>query len=101
LTDADCSGGQVCACSSDYYGGNTAYHPNLCVPANCHVDADCGPAGYCSPTAGYCGIYEGFYCHKAADTCIDAASDCGACGNACVYSPQAAAFVCGRAICAG
>lgn len=101
LTDGDCGLTGVCGCSSDYYGGNAEYHPNLCVPANCRLDSDCGPNGYCSPSRGHCGTFQGFYCHTAADTCIDAAADCAGCGNACVYSPAVAAFTCGSSICAG
>jgi hypothetical protein len=100
LTDADCGSG-VCGCSSDYYGGNAAYHPNICVPSNCHVDADCGAGGYCSPSRGRCGTFEGFYCHTAADTCVDATMDCTLCGNACVYAPTVGAFVCGGSVCGG
>ncbi len=101
-SDADCDSAHVCACSSDYYGGNLAYHPNHCVPSNCHVDADCGANGYCSPTAGRCGTYEGFYCHTAADSCVNPAMDCVNCNvRSCIYSPQTAAFVCGGAPCGG
>jgi hypothetical protein len=102
LTDADCPSG-VCACSSNYYGGNALYHPNLCVPSNCHVDSDCGAGGYCSPSRGYCGVFEGFYCHQPADTCVDPTADCASCSgtNACVYTPEVGRFVCGLAICAG
>jgi len=100
LTDADCGTG-VCACASDYYGGNAAYHPNVCVRGNCQVDADCGPGGYCSPSHGYCGSFEGFYCHGPSDTCVDSTADCGGCGNACLYAPTVGAFVCGTNICAG
>jgi len=101
LTDADCPNG-VCGCGSDY-GGNIAYHANVCVPGNCHVDADCGPGGYCSPSRGYCGFFMGFYCHRPADTCVDPAVDCASCGNvnACVYQPAVGIFVCGQSICAG
>ena len=72
------------------------------VPANCHADSDCGVGGYCSPSRGYCGSFQGFYCHTPSDTCIDATSDCQSCGeNACIYSPAVGAFTCGAAICAG
>jgi hypothetical protein len=102
LTDADCGPNSVCACSTDYYGGNGAYHPNVCVPANCHADSDCGVGGYCSPSRGYCGSFQGFYCHTPSDTCINATSDCQSCGeNACIYSPAVGAFTCGTSICAG
>ena len=101
LTDADCGTTDVCACASDYYGGNAAYHPNVCVPANCRVDGDCGPGGYCSASHGYCGSFQGFYCHTSADTCVDETKDCAGCGNACVYSPAVGAFTCATNICAG
>jgi hypothetical protein len=102
LTDSDCGSTGVCACSSDYYGGNISYHPNFCVPANCRLDSDCGPGGYCSPSRGYCGTFQGFYCHTAADSCVDPTVDCQSCGfNACTYSPAVAAFTCGSVICSG
>lgn len=101
LTDDDCGPNAACACSSNSYGGNFAYHANICVPANCRIDADCGPAGFCSPSRGYCGTFQGFYCHQPTDSCFDPAYDCDSCSNSCVYSPQAATFVCGRVFCAG
>jgi hypothetical protein len=102
LTDAECGSTGVCACSSDYYGGNLAYHPNFCVPANCRLDSDCGQGGYCSPSRGTCGTFQGFYCHTAADSCVDSTVDCAGCsGNACVYSPAVAAFTCGSVFCNG
>src|SRR5450432_1589180 len=78
LTDSDCANG-VCGCASDYYGG-VGYHANLCVPANCHTDADCGLGGFCSPSLGHCGSYEGFYCHGGSDTCVNETTDCTSCG---------------------
>jgi hypothetical protein len=102
LTDTDCGSTGVCACSSDYYGGNGGYHPNVCVPANCRLDSDCGAGGYCSPSRGYCGTFQGFYCHTPADSCVNPTVDCATCGqNACTYSPATAAFTCGSSVCAG
>ena len=102
LTDSDCGATGVCACSSDYYGGNAAYHPNFCVPANCRLDSDCGPGGYCSPSRGTCGTFQGFYCHTAADSCVDPTTDCASCNyNACTYSPAVGAFTCGSSVCGG
>src|SRR5262249_16495291 len=101
LTDADCGSTAVCACSTDYYGGNAQYHKNICAPGNCRVDADCGAGGYCSPSHGYCGSVESFNCHGPADSCVDATMDCVGCGNACVYAPTTGAFVCASQICAG
>jgi len=101
LSDADCGAGGVCACAADYYGGNAAYHANVCVRGNCRVDADCGAGGYCSASHGYCGSFQGFYCHSKADTCVDETKDCTGCGNACVYSPTVGAFTCASIGCAG
>lgn len=102
LTDADCGPKEVCGCASDYYGGNIAYHANICIPGNCRVDSDCGAGGFCSPSRGYCGSYQGFYCHTPHDTCIDATKDCGPCGaSSCTYAPTSGTFVCGGGRCAG
>lgn len=103
LTDADCGTNAVCVCASDYYGGNAAFHPNVCVQASCRVDSDCGASGYCSPTHASCGTFTGFYCHGPADTCVDATKDCGSCQrSACIYSPAIGAFTCGASsVCAG
>jgi hypothetical protein len=103
LTDSDCPSGQACSCASDYYGGNGSVKLNICVPANCHVDSDCGADGYCSPSPGGCGTYQGFYCHTKKDTCVDPTKDCAGCtsSNACTYSPAAGYFVCGSSVCNG
>ena len=101
MTDDDCGSNAVCACSTDYYGGNAQFHPNRCVPANCRIDADCGAGGYCSPSRGYCGSFDGFFCHGPADSCVDSTMDCRYCGTQCVYAPTTGAFVCGAPICAG
>jgi hypothetical protein len=95
LADGDCAGGRgVCGCSTDYYGGNAAYHPNICVAASCHQDADCGAGGFCSPTRGLCGVFEGFYCHRPSDSCYND-WECVPSG-ACVYSPMAGAWACAQ-----
>jgi hypothetical protein len=106
-TDADCAGG-VCSCdgASRGYGGATA---NVCVTAGCHVDADCGPDGYCSPTvSSSCGAFygvQGYYCHQRGDACIDD-SDCAADGGApgapyCAYDPSVGRWACETGFCAG
>jgi hypothetical protein len=105
LSDADCTKNNgVCGCSTDYYGGNGAFHPNICAPANCHVDGDCGAGGYCTPNRGRCGVFEGFYCHRPTDACYDA-SECPAPTGTvpgCLYTPTVGAFVCGTgAVCNG
>ena len=69
--DTDCPGGQTCACHGAPYTGGSG---TACVKGNCRIDADCGPEGYCSPSAttALCGdSLAGYYCHTAADLCID------------------------------
>ncbi len=75
IVDTDCPSGQTCACHGAPY---TDARGNTCVKGNCRVDADCGSGGYCSPSSntGICGdSLAGYYCHTAADLCIDD-SDC-------------------------
>jgi hypothetical protein len=98
LSDSDCTNA-VCACFS---GGPTGtVFRNVCVSGNCRTDADCGSDGYCSPSRGYCGAYQGYYCHGPSDTCINAKTDCGTCSASCLYAPTVGAFVCGAPTCAG
>ena len=71
--DEDCATGEICECDGSRGGGN------ICVPANCITDDDCG--GFeCSPTLGSCGHYTpptAYRCHTVEDGCtIDA--DCAA-----------------------
>ena len=82
--DTDCTGGP-CACHGSPYTGGAG---NTCVMGNCRVDSDCGAGGYCSPTysTNGCGSLGGYYCHTAADQCIDD-SDCAGSGlEVCAYS---------------
>jgi hypothetical protein len=75
ILDTDCPSGQTCACHGARY---TDARGNTCMKGNCRVDADCGARGYCSPSSntGICGdSLAGYYCHTAADLCIDD-SDC-------------------------
>jgi hypothetical protein len=90
LTDTDCANGGVCGCSTDYYGGNAAFHPNVCVAAACHVDSDCGAGGLCAPSFGYCGSFDSFQCGS---------STAGSCSTqeTCSYSQEVGRFVCGPA----
>jgi len=97
--DSDCSNGGVCSCA-----GNTFEYAhetrNLCVPANCHVDADCG-AFMCSPSDSSGGPFygvQGYYCHTPQDQCHND-SDCGT--GYCAYSSQAGNWVCATGLCAG
>ncbi len=104
LVDSDCAAGSACGCADSYYGGN-AIHVNSCFTSTCRVDSDCGSGGYCSPSFGaYCGGLTGYYCHKAADTCMNNA-DCqcaSAQGGACTYEPSVSHWQCGPfVVCAG
>jgi hypothetical protein len=91
LTDGDCASDQVCGCA-DQFGGN-GFHMNRCVQSACHVDADCGPGGYCSPaTNNYCSSLSGYHCHKTTDTCRTAA-DCPQSHDGGVTIPRSCAYV--------
>jgi hypothetical protein len=91
VTDGDCASTEACGCANQF-GGNII-HTNACVPTACHVDADCGAGGYCSPaTNDRCGSLSGYHCHKAADTChVDA--DCPVTQDGGITFPQACAYV--------
>jgi len=92
LTDSDCPADNTCRCSNQL-GGN-AVLGNRCVPTGCHVDADCGPAGVCSPdNSGRCGTLLGYECHSAQDTCHSAA-DCGGDTPRCNYQPELRYWAC-------
>jgi hypothetical protein len=82
--DATCPTGQTCACHGSAYNGVG----NACVPGNCRLDSDCGPGGYCSPTAATntCGALSGYYCHTPKDQCLND-SDCNSSAGLCIYSP--------------
>jgi hypothetical protein len=95
-SDQDCSGTAVCACKNAVWPGDLL--GNLCIGANCRVDADCGPGGFCSPARGACGG-RGYYCHTAADTCLND-TDCPA-GIPCDYSAATGAWSCGPDACGG
>jgi hypothetical protein len=74
---------------------------NRCVPGDCRVDADCGSGGYCSPSLGACGAFEGYYCHSSADACVDERIDCPGSPARCQYDPAVGHFVCGNGACSG
>jgi hypothetical protein len=102
-TDAECKGG-VCSCAPatrEWSGGSR----NVCVPANCHTDADCGDKGACSPTVNDCGSFygvQGYYCHTAADACtVDAECVQGSNQGACYYAPEVGHWTCTYSHCAG
>ncbi len=108
--DGDCLKGQMCQCGTAYAGSQNE-RPQNCLPANCRTDADCGPAGYCSPTLDLtCGTYRGisgWYCHGPRDACVDD-EDCVIVEPAgakrqgyCAYSLVAGRFTCAFGVCAG
>ena len=73
-TDAECGAGQACLCEAPIPagqpcpGGVPLAAGNVCVPANCHVDSDCGPCGVCQAEYG-CGTITGYYCQTPNDAC--------------------------------
>jgi hypothetical protein len=102
-SDRDCSNGSsgsVCDCREGPLGNGNQSAANVCLAGNCRTDADCGSAGYCSPSnVPGCGPnwWYGYFCHTANDTCTND-TDCpgpnGICatyGNAwhCYPSPCA------------
>lgn len=100
-SDSACTSGGPCACE-----GGSGYAGNTCLPGNCQTDADCGANGYCSPTLGGCGNYGGvigYFCHTAADKCVDDA-DCASPTQGlgyCMYSPEVGHWSCGYGQCVG
>ena len=109
FSDADCPGTDggpgggragVCACENGFRSDN-----NSCLYAgDCRTDADCGTRGYCSPTLGMCGGYApfiGYYCHTAADECIDDADCTGTGINYCAWSELKGHWACSNSICVG
>jgi hypothetical protein len=90
--DQDCGPKDDCVCEGT--PGQRAATGNVCVPANCHVDADCGAGGFCSPTwYSFNGLWTvaGYYCHTPFDLCLND-SDCAP--ARCSYSIQAAFWSC-------
>jgi hypothetical protein len=97
----------VCSCQGQ--SGADGKLASVCIPANCHTDADCGSKGYCSPSVSFmCGANfgtQGWYCHTCADTCVEDA-DCPADpskgpGHYCAYDPTQGHWACGYAFCVG
>ena len=90
FTDADC-GGKVCTCRESPSDANS------CQAGNCKLDADCGPGGYCSPSADPDKTNfgtTGWWCHTAADACIDD-TDCNSSKHEkCVYDPMLTHWTC-------
>ena len=98
FTDNDCQVDEACLCdgaSSGTGGGN------VCVPAECRVNADCEGGFACSPTLGSCGHYTNFVayrCHRAADECGSDA-DCGP--GYCAFDEALGHWACSTTECAG
>jgi hypothetical protein len=92
--DTDCPAGQLCVCHGSEFATGDG---NTCMPGNCRVDSDCGPAGYCSPNHGVgggCGNVTGYYCHTASDQCVND-SDCTGQGlDVCAWSETDARWEC-------
>lgn len=102
FSDSDC-GTNVCACESP----DVSHIGNKCLIGNCQVDADCGTDGFCSPTFGSCGNYNGdiaYFCHTPEDECIDD-SDCsdkdGVGTPYCKFSNEVNHWVCDDSQCVG
>ena len=93
MHDTDCASGQACACHGSTYnsGGNT------CMAGNCRVDTDCGAGGYCSPSYDPtgCGGLLGYFCHTAADLCVND-RDCATTGGpqVCWYTTATGRWEC-------
>jgi hypothetical protein len=102
-TDADCPGDRVCDCGSALSTTN-AREANRCLKSNCHVDADCGAGGYCSPSLSDCGNYSGimgYFCRTAKDTCVND-SDCTDGGDGyCAWQETVARWQCSYSHCVG
>jgi hypothetical protein len=83
FSDSDCPTDKACLCR----GNESSFVANVCVPAECHTDLDCGSRGFCSLSlsgcfgAEICG--DGYYCHTSHDSCIDD-NDCAS-RHACFY----------------
>jgi hypothetical protein len=91
-SDTDCGAKAACVCEGT--PGQRVGVGNECVPAGCHVDADCGPGGSCSPTwYAFNGQWSvgGYYCHTPLDQCVND-DDCAP--KRCSYSVQAAFWSC-------
>jgi hypothetical protein len=100
-SNAMCGATTPCTCRASATD-NTA---NVCdTGGNCAVDSDCGPGGYCSPSASGCGMAP-YFCHTPSDGCIDD-SDCPApdpasCASfsTCAFDPQQQHWACTQFVC--
>lgn len=96
--DTDCDGDEVCLCDGSLFGAG-----NVCVSANCRVNADCA-SGSCAPSFGCLlgAAPEGWYCRTPSDAC-SRDEDCmepGRLGGRCAYNRAEARWMCEFGICA-
>ncbi len=100
FNDGECKAA-VCDCRN---GGSVGLI-NKCVIGNCRTDADCA-GNYCSPsgtllasgcTGPSAGSY-GFFCHTAADECVDD-GDCGDAITHCLFEPDVLHWKCIKVLC--
>lgn len=91
--DSECTNGGPCACEGNPY----QFISNSCAQGNCKVDADCGAKGYCSPSesTSCSGGLAGYFCHTAADECLDD-EECADAGPAvvCAYDSTKQHWAC-------
>jgi hypothetical protein len=95
FTDDDCGAGRLCSCDGGYESG-----ANVCVEAECRVNADC-LSGRCSPSYGCLlgGGPVGWYCRTTDDRCA-ADDDCTASpGGRCAFSVLMRRWDCEYGIC--
>jgi len=99
LVDSDCLSGAACVCAGESFENYGSETRNLCVTAGCHVDADCGSGGLCSPSDGGCGnthygVVE-LACRTSNDTC-GTDEDCvqGAKQGSCSFAPEVGYWAC-------
>jgi len=108
-TDGDCGAASVCVCGAPLASGG-GRNPNECVPAQCHIDPDCGPGGYCSPSPSPCSIpgganfsgVTGYQCHTAKDLCTAQCAsnaDCADAGHYCEWQSTTAGWACHFGMC--
>ncbi len=77
IQDSDCGSGEICFCEAPV---------GRCIPADCTVDADCGPNAFCStyvgpnyPTCAF--SVEGASCQKTGDACTGEECNCAMVGG--------------------
>jgi hypothetical protein len=98
FSDDEC-GDFVCRCREH------AASANICLrQGNCGVDADCGRGGFCSPSFGNCGNYNGvigYFCHTPTDGCTDDSDCAGEWEPYCMWNSVAGRWTCSDSHCLG